>query len=217
MKYYSLKHSVISLALVAIALILAAYFYPVLPNQIASHWDASGQVNGYMPKFWGIFMVPLLMLGFFIIGVVIPYLDPFRKNIEEFRNYYELFWTGMLTFFFYIYLLMLAWNLGYVFDFVVFLVPAFAALWWLIATLLEHTKQNWFIGIRTPWTLSDERVWAKTHKLGAKLFKTGAIVMLVGILFPKFIVSFFVAAIVLSAVVPVVYSFVEYRRLHKGQ
>jgi uncharacterized membrane protein len=209
------KYSLVSFALIALAFILAFYFYPMLPDRIVSHWDARGAADGTMPKFWGLFLVPLLMIGLYLVELAIPYLDPFRKNIETFRHYYEQFWTGLLGFFFYLFLIMLAWNLGYTFDFMLFLIPAFAALWWLISTLLLHAKQNWFIGIRTPWTLSDERVWQKTHELGAKLFKIGAVIMLVGILFPSLVIPFFAVAVALSAVVPIVYSFIEYRRLHQ--
>jgi uncharacterized membrane protein len=173
--------TILSLALIALAVIAGATLYPQLPDQIASHWNASGDADRYSGKFWGIFLLPLITAGLFIIFWLIPKIDPLKKNIEAFRGYYNQFWLTMIIFMLYIYALQLSWNLGYRFNFGKAILPGMSLLFFVIGGLLSHAKRNWFVGIRTPWTLSNDQVWEKTHLLGGKLFKLAAISSLIGL------------------------------------
>ena len=92
------------------------------------------------------------------------------------------------------------------------MVPAFSALFYLAGVMLSKAKRNWFIGIRTPWTLSSDRVWDKTHRLGAKLFKASAIIGLFGIVFINYAFVLMIAPVLASAVISIVYSYMEYNR-----
>jgi len=205
--------NIVLLAIVALAFVTGAFFYPQLPSQIASHWDASGQVNGYMDKFWGIFLLPFIMLGIFILYAVIPLIDPFKANIKEFKKYYNAIWIFLEVFFLYVYGLSVAWNLGYRFNFTVAIVPAVAVLWFFMGTFLKNVKRNWFMGIRTPWTLSSDIVWEKTHKLGGKLFQVSAVISLLGLFFGEGALIFFIVVpAILSAIIAVVYSYLEYKK-----
>src|ERR671918_35456 len=82
-----------------------------LPDQMASHWNVIDQVDGYMPKFWGVFMLPLITLGMFLLFLVIPSIDPLKANITQFRGAFNLFIVLIMIFMIYIHGLMLAWNL----------------------------------------------------------------------------------------------------------
>ena len=187
----------------------------MLPEQIASHWNAAGKANGYMGKFWGIFLLPAVMAGMFLIYFFIPKLDPLKKNIDLFRSTYNSFWIWMFAFFAYIFGLSIMWNVGYIFNFTIAIVPAIAALFYIIGGVLEKSKRNWFVGIRTPWTLSSDIVWDKTHKLGGKLFKIVAIVSLLGMFVPdSYIIGMTVIPVVLVTVVTMLYSYLEYRKLN---
>ncbi len=94
-----------------------------------------------------------------------------------------MFFIALNVFFLYVYGLTLAWNLGNHFNLKQFLIPALALLIACIGVVLLNSKPNWFIGIRTPWTLSSETNWEKTHKLGAVLFELSALIMLLGVVF----------------------------------
>ena len=83
--------------------------------------------------------------------------------------------------------------------------------------LCENAKRNWFIGIRTPWTLSSERVWDKTHKIGGRLFKIAGIVTLLGAFFPKYAVFFILIPTLFVAIYTVIYSYVEYQKVEAGK
>jgi uncharacterized membrane protein len=93
-----------------------------------------------------------------------------------------------------------------------FIIPPISILFYFAGILVENTKQNWFIGIRTPWTLSNEKVWEKTHKIGGKLFRFAAVIIFFGLLFPKFLILFIFIPVMIAAIYPVVYSYFEYKR-----
>lgn len=207
--------NIVLLAIVVVAFVAGVLVYPQLPARIASHWNAAGEVNGYMQKFWGLFLLPLIMLGMFALYIIIPLIDPLKNNIKAFRKYYNALWIFLEMFFLYIYGLSIAWNLGFRFNFTTAIVPAIAILWFFLGTFLKNIKRNWFVGIRTPWTLSNDIVWEKTHKLGAKLFQASAIISLLGLFFTGDISIFFIIIpAIASALIAVAYSYIEYK---KGQ
>jgi len=82
--------------------------------------------------------------------------------------------------------------------------------------LLEKSERNWFIGIRTPWTMSSDKIWHKTHILGGKLFKIAGIIAIIGIFFGKIAFFFIIIPMILFAIYLVVYSYLEYRKLKKN-
>ncbi|MBU2509640.1 DUF1648 domain-containing protein [Patescibacteria group bacterium] len=206
------KINLISLAIVVASFAVAAYFYPQLPDQIASHWHARGEVDGYMGKFWGLFLLPIVSAVMLLIFFVIPKIDPLKKNIEAFRKYYDGFVLLMVLFLTYIFALTLSWNFGARFDMTQMLVPAIGVMFYFIGVVLKHVKRNWFMGIRTPWTLSSDVVWKKTHDLGARLFKISGLIALLGILFPDYAIWLLLVLVMFSSIYTVVYSYLEYKR-----
>lgn len=205
--------NIVLLTLIVLTGGIGLFLYPSLPAEIASHWNAAGEVNGYMSKFWGVALFPLLMAGLFLIYFVIPKIDPLKSNINSFRSYYNAFWIFLFIFFSYIFGLSMAWSLGYTFNFTYAIVPAISALFYFLGSMLGKSKRNWFIGIRTPWTLSSDAVWDKTHRVASKLFKVAAIISL-GALFagPDAVLFFVVLPIAIVAIFAVVYSYLEYRK-----
>lgn len=209
------KSSIIVLSILIISFLIGIYFYYQFPDKIVSHWDSQGQPNGYMSKFWGLFLMPLISVALFLLFMLLPKIDPLKNNIKKFRNYFDGFIIIIFIFLFYLYILTILWNLGLKFNMILFLIPAFAVLFYYAGILIEHAKRNWFIGIRTPWTLSSEKVWNKTHKLGAKLFKVSAIIILLGLIFQKYAIWFIIIPIIFSVIDTTVYSYFEYKKLRK--
>lgn len=186
-----------------------------MPERMASHWNGLGQVDGYMSRAWALYMMPVLALIMFILMLFIPKLDPLKKNVKKFQEYYYGFILGMIAFLFYIYLLTIFWNLGMRFSMIRSLVPAFAILFYYCGILLEKAKQNWFIGIKTAWTLSNEEVWNKTHKLGGKLFKLAGVISLIGLFFEKVAIWLVTGPILLASIFIVFYSYWVYKKIKK--
>ena len=95
------------------------------------------------------------------------------------------------------------------------MLPAMGLFFFFVGVLLGKAKQNYFIGIRTPWTLQDERVWNETHQRGALVFKISGVIALLGIIFPSLSIWFLLVPVLLATVYIVAYSYFVYRRLHK--
>jgi uncharacterized membrane protein len=206
------KTQIITLFIIFASFALAIYLYPQMPDQMASHWDASGKVNGTMFKFWGLFLMPIISVGVWLIMIVIPKLDPKKANIAEFRQSFDTFILLLVLFLFYIFALTLIWNLGRTFDFIVAIIPAFAILFYYIGELIGSAKQNWSIGIRTPWTLSSETIWNKTHKLGGKMFKGGSVLCLLGLLMKDYAIWFVILPAIGVALFLFIYSYLEFKK-----
>ncbi len=206
------KANIIILGIILISFIIGGYFYPQMPEKVASHWNAQGKVDDYMSKGWGLFLMPLMSVGFFLLFMLVPKIDPLKENIKKFRKYFDGFIVLLILFLFYVYLLTVFWNIGLRFNMSQLMTPAMGILFYYCGVLIENAKRNWFIGIRTPWTLSSETVWDKTHKIGSKLFKAAGIVAFLGILFPKQAIFFVIIPVILVTVYTLIYSYFEYQK-----
>ncbi|MCD6550195.1 SdpI family protein [bacterium] len=205
------KSNITVLTVILLSFILGVCFYPQMPDKMVSHWNFQGEPDGYMSKFWALFLMPFVSLGLFLLFMVIPRIDPLKANIEKFRKYFESLIILVILFLFYIYLLSIFWNLGLRFDMRRVIAPALGVVFYYCGILIENTKRNWCIGIRTPWTLSSDKVWEKTHKLGGRLFKFAGMVSFLGIVLPQYTLFFVLVPIILIVICTVVYSYFEYR------
>jgi uncharacterized membrane protein len=205
--------TIITLIMIGLALLTGAVLWNQLPEQMASHWDANDQVNGYMSKFWGVFLMPLITLGMLVLFLVLPGIDPLKANIAQFRESFNLFIVLIVVFMLYIYGLTLAWSLGYQnFKMSAAMLPFLGLLFIAIGFMLRKAKRNFFIGIRTPWTLSSDKVWDKTHQLGSVLFMASGTLAIIGSFFGG-MTAFWLMFVPLigSSLFLVVYSYVLYR------
>ena len=210
--------TIIVLILIIAAVLAGILLWNRLPDQMASHWDVNDQVNGYMSKTWGVFMVPLMTLGMFLLFLVIPSIDPLKANIAKFREAFNLFIVLIMAFMLYIHGLSIAWNLGYTgFKMSTSMLPAMGFLFIFVGFMLRKAKRNFFIGIRTPWTLSSDTVWDKTHQLGAVLFMVSGVLAFIGGLFGGVTAFWFLFAPLMgSTVFLLVYSYVLFQRETKS-
>jgi len=206
-------NNLVAISIILISFIVGIYLYPMMPEVMASHWNFKGEVDDYMSKFWGLFLMPIMSLGMFLIFSLIPKMDPMKENIEKFKKYFDDFIVVLFLFLFYIYLLTIFWNLGLEFNMSKFLVPSMGILFFYCGNLIENAKRNWFIGIRTPWTLSNDQVWDKTHKRGGKLFKVCGIITFLSILLPDYAIFFTIIPIIFSSIYLFAYSYLEFQKL----
>jgi uncharacterized membrane protein len=184
-----------------------------MPEQVASHWNTQGEVDGYMSRFWGLFLMPVIMVVFTILLFVIPKIDPEKKNIEKFYNEFDKFIIVFNLFMFYVYVLTILWNIGYSINMTASLMPAFAVLFWFSGNLIGKAKRNYTIGIRVPWTLANDTVWDKTHKIGEKLFKFVALTTLLGTFFTEYAFWLLFVPLISSVVYLFIYSYLEYQKV----
>jgi len=207
------KGIMLSLALIVVSVIISVYFYDRMPDMVASHWNSAGDVDAYMPRFWGLFLMPIVSLGCLLLFVFLPRIDPLGRNVRKFQIYYDGFIIMLIAFLFYLQLLVVLWGLGKTFNMTKMMVPALGLLFYYVGILVENSKRNWFIGIRTPWTLSSDKVWEKTHRLGGKLFKVSGALAFFGLFFQKHAIWFVLVPVIFTAVFTLIYSYVVYSGL----
>lgn len=209
--------SVLPIAIILTSLALALIFYPQFPPFIATHWGINGQVDAYSSKAFSLFFMPILSFFLFLLFKFLPRTDPYKKNFNQFKNHFETFINVVLTFLLYLYLTTILWNLGFRFNMIQLLSPAFAALFYYASKLVSVAKRNWFVGIRTPWTLSSDKVWNRTHIFGAKLFRLTAASTFAGAIFPQYAFYLLLIPVLLSTLTVVVYSYLEYQKIRNDK
>lgn len=206
--------SILVLLLIAIAIAAGILLWNRLPEQMASHWNINDEVDGYMPKFWGVFLMPLVALGMFALFITLPNMDPLKANIAQFRGVFNLFILLVTAFMLYVHGLTLAWSLGVqTFNMSAAMLPFLGVLFVFIGLMLRQAKRNFFIGIRTPWTLSSDSVWDKTHQLGSVLFMLSGALVIAGSFFGGTIAFWLLfVPLMASVLTTIIYSYILYQR-----
>jgi len=207
----SLK-KIFPILIILFSFVLAIYFYPHAPLIMVTHWGLYGDANGYSSRFFALFFMPILSVFLYIIFRLLPLTDPYHSHFKEFEKYFDTFINILFVFLFYSYFLTLIWNLVSIFNLIQFLSPGFALLFYYAGVLCSVAKRNWFVGIRTPWTLSSDDVWQKTHQLGATLFKLIALLSLSGIIWPKLAFFFILIPIISVSLFLFFYSFYLFKK-----
>ncbi|HEV8449740.1 MAG TPA: SdpI family protein [Gemmatimonadaceae bacterium] len=173
--------------LVAIATIASIVVYPRLPDRVPTHFDIRGNPNAYGPRWVPTVIVPVMILALWGLLRGLPKIDPRRANYAKMQDTYDLVVNLILTMVTTLHLLLLAGTMGSRVPFIR-LMPAVVGVFFVaIGNLLPRAKPNWWFGIRTPWTLSNDRVWERTHRVG------GYVMTLIGVL--AIVSSFFAAEV----------------------
>ncbi|MBU0586572.1 DUF1648 domain-containing protein [Candidatus Micrarchaeota archaeon] len=206
------KEWILSIFLVLAVFAIGAYFYGQLPEKIAVHWNIDGKADGFSEKGFGVFMLPLLMTGMLALFYFLPSIDPLKSNYKEFKKEYDGLVLALIGFFAYIFALSLAYNLGHLFNMSQFMVPGLGILIFYLGGVLSKAKRNWFVGIRTPWTMTNDIVWKKTHEAGAKLFRISGALLIISILLPPYGPLISIGILVVGSLGLVVYSYVLYKK-----
>lgn len=207
------RRRVVGFGIVALGVLASLAAYPSLPDQVAIHFDAAGEPDDYLARPFAVALLPALGLGLVALFEVVPRIDPLGENFESFQRYYDLAAAVTVAVVVYVHGAVLLWNLGYQFRIEQVIAPVLAVVGVAFGYVVENAEQNWFVGIRTPWTLSDEAVWKRTHERCGVLFKIAGPVALLAVPFPDYFPYLAVAPLALAALVPTVYSYVLYRRI----
>ena len=208
------KYYLLGFALVAAVLAATAIAYPHLPPIVPTHWNAAGTADAYAPK-WRLFVaIPAMMLAFLGLFAVLPWLSPKRFEVDAFRSTYLYIMIVLLCMMVYFHALVLWAALGRSVDMTRAIIGGVCLLFALLGNVLGKVRRNFYIGIRTPWTIANETVWNATHRLGGKLFFLCGLVGFVLALLraPFWLVGGILAA---GAAVPVIYSLVLYKKLER--
>ena len=193
--------------------IFALAVYARLPERLPTHWNAYGEVDGWTDKPLGALMLPLMATGTLLLIRLLRRVDPRSGNIDRFHGEWFLVNNLIILFFALLEVATLGYALGWPVD-VGRVVPVGVGLLFVgLGNYLPRIRSNWFMGIRTPWTMDNERVWRATHRVGGRAFVAAGLVMALAALLPAGVRAWVIGAAVAAAVVvPLVYSYVAYRR-----
>jgi uncharacterized membrane protein len=215
----SIVHKVSLWGMVLISWIATIVCYEYLPDKIPMHWNIYGQVDNWSDKFPGAFVFPAIVLIVAVLLTLVPKMDPKKKNYQKFISSYQWLKLVIVAVMFFINMVVLYASLsnGQVkVDVLIKLV--IGILFIVIGNLLPKVKNNYFVGIRTPWTLSSDEVWFKTHRLGGIMFFISGIIMsLLAFVNGSVSAIIYFTFAILSGILPIAYSFVCYRKLKLSQ
>jgi len=166
----TLRRNVVSGTLIAMMFGLSAWAWPRVPDRIPVHFDFAGNVDRYGGRVEGLLVVPLLCLALWGLFLLLPKIDPARRDYSAFAGAWTLVQVSLFGFFTFLQVTMVGSALGIHLDVSRAITLGTAVLFIVLGSALGRLKRNWFAGVRTPWTLSSERSWVATHRLAGKLF-----------------------------------------------
>lgn len=207
---------IIQIVIVLASIVLSIYFYQNFPEIVPIHWNVAGQADNFGSKAFGAFMFPVLLIAIYILFELLPKIDPRKERYVEFAKVYSIIKTVMMLVLFGVFVISGLNSLGYTVS-VSFWVPFMIGLMFIVlGNYLGKIRNNYFVGIKTPWTLANEEVWNKTHRLGGKLFILAGVVMLLMDFVPVPLrLPLLLVVVGVAAILPIVYSYFLYRKLKK--
>lgn len=204
--------------LAALGALLSVVVYSRLPSSLAIHWDLDGNPNGWMPRPIGAFFGPVFLLLLWQLLRLAPRIDPRQENYARFGGAYDTIVAGVLLLVLATHVITILFALGIHVP-IGRLVPALVGVLFVVmGNVMPRLRSNWWFGVRTPWTLSNERVWARTHRLaGYCMAGAGILMVLAALALPVSLeLPVVLGAAVAAALAPIVYSYLTWRREQQG-
>ncbi len=209
-----LKQDWYLLLIVAAGFLLGVFFYPRLPVCVPNHWNSAGQIDGYESRFSGAFFLPFMGLGTYLLLCVLPLIDPHAKNYKKFRGSYQMIKCLSITTFLVMQVCTLLAAIGVRISMNLVAGIVVAVVFILTGNVMGRFRHNYFVGIKTPWTLASEEVWRKTHRFAAPLWVLGGLAVLVLTLLNVSLMGIGIVIVVVAiTILPTVYSYLIFRHI----
>ena len=160
----------IPILLIVAAVAATILYYPKLPETMTTHWSVSGEPNGFSSRLWGAWMLPVIMAAVWLIMRAIPHIDPRKANYEKFSGMYDALVILILAFMLAMHIVLLMAATGAPIRMERVVMPSVGVFIAIMGILIPRAHPNWFVGIRTPWTLTSDLSWERTHRIGGALF-----------------------------------------------
>jgi uncharacterized membrane protein len=184
-----------------------------LPERVASHWGVNGEVNGWSSRGFLLVLVPAIGLLMSIILAYAPTLDPKRRNFPMHAAPYWIITNTVLAFLACAHVLVIGYNLGWKINFTTVVGVGIGLLFMLMGNLLTQVRPNWIMGIRTPWTLSSDRSWRETHRIGGYGFVfTGLATLITTLTWPTRVHYVAIGGMIVTVISSVVWSYLAWKR-----
>lgn len=215
MEKFNFKKELPFIIIALLPFVYLAFIWNTLPEQIPMHWNASGEIDRWGNKIELLFILLLISGIGYLLMLILPAIDP-KRNLQKMGNkftqirYYLVIFSSALGIFIVYGTQQQEAKPTFVFVLV-------GLLFTVLGNYFKTVKPNYFVGIRTPWTLENEEVWKKTHLLGGKLWFVGGILMILSSLLLKnpWSLYIFFGITAFISIVPIIYSYLEFKKLKK--
>jgi uncharacterized membrane protein len=202
------KADALALIIIATMFVLAAVSWSGAPDQIPVHWNWSGQPDRFGGRFEGLLGLPLAAAGVYALLLWLPHIDPRRKNYDAFAGPFAIIRTVVIALFFGLDAVTLLGIRGESSHLNALIAAEVGIALLVIGNYLPKVKSNWFVGVRTPWTLSSEASWRQTHRLAGWLFTVGGTVTFItAFVRPDFAPFALIGTLAVAAGVSIVFSY----------
>jgi uncharacterized membrane protein len=201
---------ILLIAATCVAIVIA---YPHLPDKVPTHWNSDLRPNGYSPK-WVLFLVgPGLMFLIALFAWAGPWLSPKHFEVENFHSTWNQIMLMLLCMMAYVHAVTLWTDVGHRMDGRRAVIGGICLIFALMGNVMGKVRRNFFIGVRTPWTLASERIWNATHRFAAKTMVAGG---LLGLVFTiTDLHRWPVISLLAGAIAPAIYSLILYKQLDR--
>ena len=210
----TLKSDWLILIIILIPYLFIAYFWNKLPNEIATHFDMNGKPNDYSSKITGLILFPGINVLMYFVFIALPKIDPSRKNYGLFQDKFKIIRMLLHALLSFITFVTVFYSLGYEFNLSFVIYYGLLSFFLVMGNYMGNVRHNYFIGVRTPWTLANEHVWTKTHRFTAKLWVIGSLITMAVLPFlPKEICgTVFMIFTLTVSILPILYSYLEFKK-----
>jgi uncharacterized membrane protein len=209
----SWRIELVQLLPIAAMFLVAALCWSHASDRIPVHWNWRGEVDRYGGKFEGLLLLPLVSVALYLLLLVLPLFDPGKANYRTFAGAYNLIRLTITLFLSAIYAVGVLVSLGYHVDMNTVIGLALGVLFIVLGNVMGKIRPNWFVGVRTPWTLSSKLSWTKTHRLAGWLFIVmGLLAVAWAILQNAWMLGVMITVDFACGISLVVYSYLIYRK-----
>jgi len=211
-----LKNEIPLIAIVSLPFIYLAYIWNELPEKVPMHWNIKGEIDRFGEKSELLLIPILLPLLVYIIFLIVPKIDP-KNKISKMGNKYQHIKILLTTFMSILALFIIYSAKNQSFSNPNYIVLLIGILYIILGNYFKTIKANYFIGIRTPWTLENETVWKETHKLGGKMWFVGGIIIVIASLILEKQLNFTLFMIItgIITIIPIAFSYFKFKEIKK--
>jgi len=204
------------LAIVAAMYLIGFILLNDLPAQMPMHWNIAGEVDNYIDKNLAIIIFPSITLAITLMFPLLSRIDPRRENYALFKKSWIILQSVIVLFMAYMYFVTLYLTFNPDLSIIPFIFTGIGILFMVIGNYLSKIRQNYFVGIKTPWTLDNEEVWNRTHRLGAWLFFIAGFVTVIEGIVQWYVFPVFITCILIASLVPIIYSYIIFKKFEKN-
>jgi uncharacterized membrane protein len=209
-----MKKHIFPITMIGLTAIAWLITFSKLPAELPTHWNFNGEVDGYSPKLNAMLMQLGIMILLYVSVAFLPKIDPRKQNYQSFFKSYAIIYNALLTLFFLLNIMLILTGLGYSIPMSTLGTLFIGAIFIILGNYMQQVKSNFFIGIRTPWTLSNDEVWKRTHRFCGKIyFGSGFAFILATFLSGAWKTGLIVTIIAVLIITPYIYSYWQYKKL----